>query len=131
MRPSRFLDQEKRLATEKRIKYKSTARIRLEVLHFQWNEPRELNQNNLERLKKCFRTEGCRRLEWENHIPAIIEGSQLDDAIVDSDISADRLLSNLSDNYPELKFPAGYQLECLHGRHRVQAERETLPSRDK
>jgi hypothetical protein len=131
MRQARFLDQEKRLAAERQIKYKGTARIRLEVLHFQWNEPRELNQKNLERLKKCFQTEGCHRLEWENHIPAIIDESQLDDAMVASDISAERLLSNLSDDYPELKFPAGYQLECLHGRHRVQAGRETLPPRDK
>jgi hypothetical protein len=130
MRQSRLLDQERRLAVERRIKYKGTARIRLDVLHFQWNEPRELNQKNLERLKKCFRTEGCRRLELENHIPATIKESQLDEVIVASGISADALLSNLND-YPELKFPADYQLECLHGRHRVQAGRETLPSRDK
>ena len=83
------------------------------------------------RLKKCFQTEGCHRLEWENHIPAIIEESQLDDAIVASNISPNRLQSNLGDDYPELKFPAGYQLECLHGRHYVQAGRETLPLRDK
>jgi hypothetical protein len=51
--------------------------------------------------------------------------------IVASGISADALLSNLSDDYPELKFPVGFQLECLHGRHRLQARRETLPSRDK
>jgi hypothetical protein len=131
MRQSRFLDQERRLAVERRIKYKGTARIRLDVLHFQWNEPRELNQKNLERLKKCFRTEGCRRLELENHIPATIKESQLDEVIVASGISADALLSNLNNDYPELKFPADYQLECLHGRHRVQAGRETLPSRDK
>lgn len=26
--------------------------------------------------------------------------------------------------YPELVFPAGYQVECLHGRHRIQAAKE-------
>jgi hypothetical protein len=41
------------------------------------------------------------------------------------------LLSNPRDRYPELVFPGGYQLECLHGRHRIQAGREFLSPRDK
>jgi len=131
MRQSQFLEQERRLAEEKRIKYKGTARIRLDVLHFQWNKPRELNQKNLERLKSCFQTEGCRRLELENHVPAIIDQLQLDDAMQASNISASAMMTNQTNDYPELNFPAGYQLKCLHGRHRVQAGREFLPPRDK
>jgi hypothetical protein len=52
MPPSRFADREERLAAEGREKYLGTARIRLEVLHFPWNQPRELNQEALDRLKK-------------------------------------------------------------------------------
>ncbi len=33
---------------------RGTARVGLEVLHFTWNEPREPNQKNLDKLKKCF-----------------------------------------------------------------------------
>ena len=34
--------------------------------------------------------------------------------------------------YPELVFPNGYRLECLHGQHRIQAaQRIFLPARDK
>ena len=36
-----------------------------------------------------------------------------------------------SDGYPELAFPDGYQLECLHGKDRIQAAREFLSPRNK
>ena len=53
--PSRFADREERLATEGREKYQGTARIKLEVLHFPQNEPRELDRKNVERLKGYFK----------------------------------------------------------------------------
>ena len=104
MRRSQFLEQELRLEAERFIKYRGTARVRLEVLHFQWNEPRELSGKNVERLKEVFHTDNIRRLEPRNHIPAIINQSVLDDAIQASEISAERLLSN-PDNNPSAKDP--------------------------
>ena len=73
MRRSRFSEQELRLEAERCVKYRGTARVRLEVLHFQWNEPRELNRKNVERLKEIFRIENVRRLEPRNYIPAIVD----------------------------------------------------------
>ena len=63
MLQSRISLQDQELATERRLKYRGTATIRLESLHFPCDAARELNRKNVERLKKCFRTEGCRRLE--------------------------------------------------------------------
>ena len=57
MRPSRFREQELRVEAERFVKYRGTVRVRLEVLHFQWNEPRELSRKNVERLKEIFRTD--------------------------------------------------------------------------
>ena len=85
----------------------------------------------MEYLKQCFKKEGCRPLEVPHHIPALIDQERLDAAILASGISAKDLLSNPRDRYPELVFPGGYQLECLHGRHRIQAGREFLLPRDK
>jgi hypothetical protein len=135
MRRSRFLEQELRLEAERFVKYRGTARVRLEVLHFQWNEPRELSQKNVERMKEIFRGDktaygNIRRLDPRNHIPAVVEQSVLDDAILASEVSAERLLSNPDNNPPVLKFAAGYLLTCLHGRHRIEAAREVLPSTD-
>ena len=129
MLQSRTSDQEQRLVAERLVKYTGTARVKLEFLHFP-NEPRELNLKNVERLKKCFQTEGCYRLVLENRIPAIIDASQLNDALQASGILATELLSHPKEGYPELKFPAGYQLTCLHGRHRIQAGREVLARRN-
>ncbi|KAH7330033.1 hypothetical protein BKA65DRAFT_404486, partial [Rhexocercosporidium sp. MPI-PUGE-AT-0058] len=126
--PSRFADREERLATEGREKYQGTARIRLEVLHFPQNEPRELDQKNVERLKGYFEKGQCHRV-GRNHIPAVIDQAQLSEALRDSKVSAKTLLNN-TDPHPELKFPVGSQLHCLHGRHRIQAARESLKPRD-
>lgn len=130
MPPSRFADREERLATEGRLKYRGTARIGLEILHFPWSEPREPNQKSLEKLKKCFEKGQCDRLT-QNHIPAVIDQSQLDDVLDASQVSAARLLTNTDSPRPELRFPAGYQLRCLHGRHRVLAAREVLPPQER
>ncbi|KAF1948546.1 hypothetical protein CC80DRAFT_556252 [Byssothecium circinans] len=130
MRQSRLAERELRLEAERCIKYRGTARISLEVLHFQSNQPRELSQKNVERLKEIFRIEKIHRLNPRNHIPAVIHQSDLEDAIQASDTTAERLLSNPANEPPLLAFPAGHRLTCLHGRHRVQAARETLPPTD-
>ena len=116
---------EELLEAEKQVKYRGTARVRLERLLFK--ESRELDRKNVERLKANFRKD-CRRLDTRNHIPALIDQQLLDAAIRASEISAEMLMSN--PRFPELNFPAGYYLECLHGRHRIQAGKETLPGRD-
>jgi hypothetical protein len=130
MPQSQFSVQELRLQAERYIKYKGTARVRLEYLHFEWNEPRELNRKNVERLKKIFRTENIRRLEPGNHIPAVVDQTDLDAAIQASELSAENLLGNPDNDPPVLRFPPRYRLTCLHGRHRIQAARETLPPID-
>lgn len=131
MQQSQFLEQECRLAEEKRIKYKGTAHIKLNVLNFQWNKSRELNQKNLERLKNCFQIKECRQLKLKNHISAIIDQLQLDDVMQASNISTSAMVTNWIDDYPELNFPAGYQLRYLHEHHQVQTGRKFLSSRDK
>jgi hypothetical protein len=55
MHRSQFSEQELTLEAERYVKYQGTARVRLEVLHFQWNELRELRRKNVERLKENFR----------------------------------------------------------------------------
>ena len=130
MRQPQFSVQEVRLQAERYIKYRGTARVRLEYLHFEWGEPRELKRKNVERLKEIFRIDNVRRLEPGNHIPALIDQADLDVAIQASELSAETLLSNPDNDPPVLKFSPCYRLTCLHGRHRIQAARETLSPRD-
>jgi hypothetical protein len=60
----------------------------------------------------------------------MVKQSNLDDAILASEVSAERLLSNPDNDPLVLKFAAGYRLRCLHGRYRIEAAREVLPSTD-
>ncbi len=74
-------------------------RVRLEVLYFKWNEPRDLSRKNVERMKEIFQGDtrsygNMRRLYPRNHIPAVVEQSDLDNALLASEVSAERLLSN-------------------------------------
>lgn len=130
MPPTRAQEEELRVQAEKKVKFRGTACIRLEWLYFPGNQPRELKRKNVERLKSNFRKK-CDRLPIKNHIPALIEQQHLDAAIHASGILPANLLSNPNVGYPELVFPTGYQLECLHGRHRIQAAKEVLPLREK
>ena len=130
MQPSRFADREEKLAAEGRGKYKGTARVPLEVLHFPWAQPREPNQKSVDTLKRCFEKGQCDRVT-RNHVPAVIDQSDLDEVLRSSNASAKRLLNNEGSPHPKLTFPAGYQLCCLHGRQRIQAAREVLPPRER
>lgn len=65
----------------------------------------------------------CRRLDVRNHIQALVEQQYLDVALRLSGHERGDLLSHPP---PELVFPPGYQLECLHGQHRIQAGKEVL-----
>ncbi|KAL5314439.1 hypothetical protein ACEPPN_017079 [Leptodophora sp. 'Broadleaf-Isolate-01'] len=119
-------EQELRLEAERFVKYRGTVRVRLEVLHSQWNEPRGLSRKNVEMLKEIFQGEkrsygNIRRLDPRNHILPVVERSNLGNAILASEIS----LSN-PDTRNMLKFAAGYRLTCLHGRYRNRAAREIL-----
>ena len=125
MQRNQFLQRERKLATEKRNKFKGTASIRLDVLHFTCED----DKSNTERLKNFFHEAGgCDRLESRNHIVAMVDQKRLDNALRDSGISAERLSD---DSYPELDFPPGHRLKCLTGQGRVLAATKVLPPGDK
>ena len=89
------------------MKFKGTAYIRLEWLHFHGKKPRELKRRNVERLKSNFQKK-YDRLPIKNHIPALIEQQHLDAALQASGIIPANLLSNPDIGYPDLVFPIGY-----------------------
>lgn len=131
-----------RLGTESRLICKGSALVRFEYLN--WNEYLEQNEakrpdpEHVEHIKRIFRKEGCRRLQVRRHIPAVVDQHRLDVALEDAQRKGrwktGTLPSNVAtidtqDGYPELEFPGG--IECLHGRHRIQAGREWLPPTEK
>lgn len=116
------LEEESNLAKEKATKFNGTARIRLEWLYFRGNQ---LDDRHVQDLQSRFQKE-CRRLDARNHIPAIIDQKHLDSALRVSGIPEGVLPINSQNRFPELGFWTGYELECLHGRHRIQAAKQAL-----
>ena len=123
--------EDDKLDRERRRAYLGTARVRLEALHFRREGLREPDQRHVDYLKGCFRDTGCRPLEKQNHISAVIGNDHLDGAIQASQLTRADLLSNQPQGYAELVLPPGLQVECLHGRHRILAASEVLNPADK
>lgn len=117
-----------RLEGERRLKYKGTARINLDVLYFRWDQLCRSDKKHVEKLERCFEKEGCHRLPVLNHVAAIINPSDLDAAMRRSGVT---VLTNNEAAFSELTFPDGFQLQCLNGLHRILAGRKFLSPRDK
>ncbi|PVH68509.1 hypothetical protein DL98DRAFT_630594 [Cadophora sp. DSE1049] len=131
MSPSQIQAEDSRLEAERRRTFRGSARVSLDALHFQQYKHRDLDTKHIEYLKGCFRTDRCRRSEARNHIEAEIDQQILDVALRDSNVTARELLTNQPNGCPQLVFPQDFQLECLHGQHRIQAAREFLLPTDK
>lgn len=130
MQRALFTEEEVRLATERRLKYLGTAKVSIYQIHFDPPLPRDLDSQNLDRLCEIFRKNQCRRLDVDNHVPAIVSRQDLADALRKANIPQPRLLTNDPRQCPRLEFVVG-QLRALHGRHRVQAGATVLPPIDR
>lgn len=127
MRRSRSKLEDSRFEAERRLKFRGAARVGLEAIHL----TEKPDEERVERLKGIFREEGCRPEHIGNHVLLLIDQPALDVALRISELSSTALLHNTRNEYPELRLPAGSQLACLHGKHRIQAGRECLSARDK
>ncbi|PYH76418.1 hypothetical protein BO82DRAFT_426169 [Aspergillus uvarum CBS 121591] len=125
-----FTEEEVRLARERRLKYLGTAKVKLNQIQFDPPLPRDLDPKNVSRLREIFRKNRCRRLDVDNHVPAVVSRHNLDVALRKANISALSQLTNNRDQLPLLDFPTG-ELQALHGRHRIQAGAELLPPADR
>jgi Protein of unknown function (DUF3723) len=99
----------------------------LEVLQFTLENMRDIDKKNIDRLKNIFDEQGFLRAEPERYIPAIVSMTDLAKAIeftASPSVSIDKLLDNPKELPPLLKFPPGVHIECLTGKHRIQAAKE-------
>lgn len=125
------MEHERELAEEKRSKCQGSARIKLENLHFPFEESREPDTRQISKLKTLFSGEkGCRDRDTRNHVVAVIQKQHLEAAMAAADIAPGSLCSKDGYDYPNLDFPAGYRLSCLHGQQRVLAGAKCLPPGD-
>ncbi|KAJ0418856.1 hypothetical protein BJY00DRAFT_324647 [Aspergillus carlsbadensis] len=130
MQRALFTKEELRLATERRLKYLGTAKVPINQIQFDPPLPRDLDSKNLNRLQEIFRKNHCRRLDVNNHVPAIVSQHDFILALQNANVPRRSMLTNNPQHFPVLGFMAG-QLRALHGRHRVQAGAKVLPPTDR
>ncbi|KAL4889154.1 hypothetical protein BDV59DRAFT_205428 [Aspergillus ambiguus] len=130
MQRALFTEEEVRLAAERRLKYLGTAKVHINQIQFDPPLPRDLDPKNLNRLREIFRKNRCRRLDVDNHVPAIVSQHDLSLTLQKANVPRRLLLTNDPQHFPLLGFSVG-QLRALHGRHRVQAGAEMLPPADR
>ena len=95
-----------------------TARVQLHFLHFQWRQLGNFDKENAKRLKNVFETYCCQRDELDNYVSALVDRQKLDAAIEQyPNVSIESLQNENGATPPELIFPAGYRLACLHGQN--------------
>lgn len=117
-----------RLEGERRLKYKGTARISLDVLCFCWEQLCKKYNKRIKILERYFEREGCHRLRLLNHVAAIINPSDLDAAMRRSGVT---VLTNTEPAFSKVVFPDGFQLQCVKGMHRILAGQGFLSVSDK
>lgn len=102
--------------------YRGSAKVKFGFLDFEkGNEGGKfLDQKNVQRLVQVYRYEGCRPLEPENRIPALVSQTDLHCALSNSQLSQGDLF-RWSGFPPELRFHHGGVLRCLAGKHRIHA----------
>lgn len=115
---------EENLFTCLQTSFLGTARVRLDLLTFPWHGPP--NPAKLRALRNVFRLRNVRRLDPDNHIPAVISKGRLQAALRASECNEGQLRDLAGPLPPELIFPLGFELQCLRGQHRVIAAEDLL-----
>ena len=106
--------------------FRGTARVYISRLSFDNHAgKRAISEKNINRLHGIFKKEGCLRLDSENYVPVRIEEDILAQALAESRLIGQDLKLLPNDGEPHfLSLPQHYQLECLHGQHRILAGKE-------
>lgn len=105
-----FTEEEVQLASERQLKHIGTAKVSISQTQFNPPLPRDLDPKNLDRLRRVFRQNHCRRLDVDNHVPAIVSPHDLANALRKANISQQSLLTTDARQLPELVFWEGSYL---------------------
>ncbi|KAF1352972.1 hypothetical protein EJ07DRAFT_13857, partial [Lizonia empirigonia] len=125
MEQARVDHVEEEIERQKSSHFRGRAKVPLDFLHFSEHSPRDVDRGNVQRLMGVFREEGVKRLQNEHHIPAVVGKDDLLSAVQLSGVSLVDLLNSSQENPPRLTFSDGYRLRCLHGKHRIEAAKNS------
>jgi hypothetical protein len=116
-----------RIEQERQKCFYGSAKVDIGVLHFDRSSPREIDDRNFQRLLCSFELTGCFQFDPQHHLPAVIQESTFRTAVASAASSADAVLSRDPSQWPTLSFSTGFELQCLRGKHRIEAAKQYLP----
>lgn len=108
--------------------FKGSARVKISSICLPNDQPRAVDQRNVQRLKEIFRREGCLPNNPLHHVPVLVSISDLENSLQQAQVKLEDLRSQY--NPPTLVFGSKI-LECLHGKHRLLAGDDYLAPKDK
>lgn len=117
--------------TEKQEKYFGSAKVELKHLVFSTSRGRERDPKNERFLIDSFQRDGCMPLNVIHHIPALISEHDFKGALQRCNTTSNLLQGRNAAYLPALYFPEGFELQCLFGRHRVEAAKRVLRPEDR
>ncbi|KAF4227812.1 hypothetical protein CNMCM8980_000135 [Aspergillus fumigatiaffinis] len=113
------------LATERHHAFLGAAKVKLQ--HIDIGPKGRLDMAKVMRLRRVFRVNGIYPLQRENHVEVVISQSDLEQTLGQHGLTLQEFRGKDPGSYPTLDF-TGRPLKCLHGKHRIQAARDVLPS---
>ncbi|KAI1655472.1 hypothetical protein F4813DRAFT_367122 [Daldinia decipiens] len=111
--------QSKQLDAELKSKFSGYAKVALDLLSFDTGE--EPDEERIRHLQRVFKRVGCDRYNPNNYISGTISADVLHASLKQSNLRPGDLKGR---ELPELRLPAGQQIRCLGGRHRILALRK-------
>ena len=111
--------------------FKGWARVKLSSFDFEKSlhyGHRAKLDTNVNRLRKIFREEGCRRLDDDNFAAGIVNAEGLHEALAASNLHEEDLRQIPTSDTPCLRLE---KIDCVHGMHRILAGRHFLRDHDR
>jgi hypothetical protein len=119
------------LESERQRKFLGSARVPIDNIRFEPSSQRRQDHDDAKRLLDSFELGGCLRIGAEYHLPAVIDKDYFEQLLAHVEAEVESVSSKDPNEWPKLELPAGYQIECLHGKHRIQAGIEYLWKNDR
>lgn len=114
------------IEADKQKYFLGTAKVDIESFSFDPFWTRDVHSRISERLLSTYELTGTSQLEPTNHIPAVIDDAEFIEALSRVSATRDMARSNDHTQWPTLSFPTDKKLQCLRGRHRIDAARVYL-----
>ena len=117
------------LEDDRRKYFLGSAKVDIDTLCFNSFLPREINDQNVQRLLSSFELTGCLQLDPQHHLPAIITPTTFHEAVSQADSTNEAASDRDASRWPTVSFPPQLQIQCLRGKHCIDVAKQYLTGR--